>query len=75
MFISRDGRWRIEAISRDGIAYYRISHDGSEGIPIHYKGKRRAGPKYLAGGWLLVADVRTVEEIEQWIPLEELEEK
>jgi hypothetical protein len=76
MFVSRDGRWRIQVISRNGQQLYRISHKGvrmNGHIPLH-AGSHRIGPVELGHGWWLAEDTPDFQRITHWVPLDELEE-
>lgn len=77
MFVSRDGRFRVTVISRDGQQLYRISHKGIRvnGHVILHAGPDRIGPIELGNGWWLVEDTPNPQGIVKWVPLEELEEQ
>ena len=73
---SRDGHWRVSVISLDGTEYLRVAHDTAAGIPgglpVHQDGAGRAGTVRVAGGWFLVGDFTSPEQVGRYVPLSEL---
>lgn len=76
-FYSKDHRWRVQVISRDGQQLYRISHKGmrlEDGRVILHGGPNRLGPLELPDGWWLAEDTPDPQRINHWVSLKELEE-
>jgi hypothetical protein len=71
-YVSRDGRWRVTRIVLDGRELLRVEADH----PVMPVGEPRGctGPIQLAGGCGKQADVANVSQVEQYVPLHELEE-
>jgi hypothetical protein len=73
-YVSRDRHWRVRPIVLNGRQLLRVEHDSAQGFPIVTTG-RRVGPTRGAGGWFHAADVRSIAEVERFVPLTELEEE
>lgn len=69
---SRDGHWQVHPISLNGQPMLRVETDYPV-MPLTRAGLR-TGPSQLRPGWFLAGDVTHVSQIEQWVPLAELEE-
>ena len=75
---SKDGHWTLTVIKRDGVELIRVEHDtvrlpDGTFVPRHTSHENgRSGITRTAHGFL-VADVRTVADIAQWVALSELE--
>jgi hypothetical protein len=71
MFISTDGNWRVSTVTLDGRDWLRV-----ESIePITVTGRcGKTTTERSADGWYKAGDVLSPEQIEQWVPLDELRE-
>jgi hypothetical protein len=73
--VSADGHWRVRAIVLDGRQRLRLEHDSpvvNGKFVTHWDGKHRHGPTITGRGWWLIGDMASVEQIEQYVPLDRL---
>lgn len=61
----------------DGRALVRVEHDSprvpGHGVPLHQARNGRLGPTQTGRGWWLAADLPSVEQVADYVPLSELE--
>ena len=74
MFVSRDGHWKVTAVTMDDQPLLRVLHDTMTGTPVHQVDANRAGSIRMAGGWFWAGDVRSPADVERFVPLAELTE-
>ncbi len=80
-YVSRDGHWKVSEIILNGQHVKRVEHDDvlvNGHVVLHTTpgddGRHRCGPVKMAGGWFLVAEVHSPNQVAQFVTLSDLEE-
>lgn len=76
-WVSNDGKWKVTPISLNGVQLLRVESSSlQEAVkPVPGTGMVRPHVVKSAGSWYWIADVKTVADVEAWVPLEELNEQ